>query len=148
MRVTRYVLLIGACLLAGCSLFSGNEDPAAQPELTADDLAPTRGVPVQAVREIEIGRTRDGFVITAFGTAEALGYSLPRLRARRDGRRGPDGYLDYDFVATPPAPGLERPRGSIEARDLRADILLTQKDLRGVLGIRVHSLAGGLQLDF
>lgn len=148
MRVIKGALLIGVCALAGCSLFSSDEEPVSEPELTATDLAPTRGVPVQAVREIEIGRTRDGFVITAFGTAEALGYSLPRLRARRDGSRGPDGYLDYDFVANPPAPGLERPRGNLEARDLRADVLLSQKDLRGVLGIRVHALGGGLQMDF
>ncbi|MEM8842924.1 MAG: hypothetical protein AAGD47_14240, partial [Pseudomonadota bacterium] len=102
----------------------------------------------QAVREIEIGRTRNGFVITAFGTAPALGYSQPQLRARRDGSPGLDGYLDYDFVARPPKPGLELNQGTLTARNIRADILLKRDDLRGATGIRVHALSGGVQMGF
>ncbi|MEM8698064.1 MAG: hypothetical protein AAGF44_02785 [Pseudomonadota bacterium] len=133
--------------LSGCGLFSDDEEELPE-EPTAQELAPTRGVPIQAVREVEIGRTRDGFVITAFGTAPQLGYALPRLRARRDGQPGQDGFIDFDFVASPPAPGLERGAGSLEARALRADVLLRTSELRDAAGIRVHALQGGLQLEF
>ncbi|MBY8975612.1 hypothetical protein KHP62_07340 [Rhodobacteraceae bacterium NNCM2] len=146
MRIARVSLLVAVALIAGCSWFSSDEPEPGEP--TAQDLAPVRPVPVQAVREIEIGRTRDGFVITAYGTAPALGYAQPQLRARRDGQPGVDGFVDYDFVAVPPKPGLERAQGTVSARGLRADILLTQKELRGASGIRVHALSGGIQMAF
>ena len=140
---------MGAALVAGCSLFSGDEESGDNAEtLSEEELAPTRGVPIEAVRDIEIGRTRDGFAVTAFGTAPALGYSQPRLRARRDGRPGPDGFLDFDFVATPPQIGLERGAGRPEARSIRADALIPRSDLANVSGIRVHTLSGGLQVAF
>ncbi|MEL6476463.1 MAG: hypothetical protein AAFR17_03975 [Pseudomonadota bacterium] len=148
MRVGISVLAALTIGLAGCGLFSDDEDELADEAPTAEDLAPTRGVPIQAVREVEIGRTRDGFVITAYGTAPELGWALPRLRARRDGQPGQDGFVDYDFVASPPKIGLERGQGSLEARSLRADVLLKTSQLRDVAGIRVHALAGGLQLEF
>ncbi|MEM8793006.1 MAG: hypothetical protein AAGE80_15410 [Pseudomonadota bacterium] len=149
MRVLRLPVLLLAMSLSGCGLFSDDEEEEEVPtDLTEQDLFPTQGVPIQAVREIEIGRTRDGFVITAFGTAQALGFGNPRLRARRDGLVGADGFLDFDFVATPPRPGLERGQGTIAARELRADALLQTDALRGVSGIRVHALAGGVQLVF
>ncbi|MEM7670033.1 MAG: hypothetical protein AAF317_12975 [Pseudomonadota bacterium] len=146
MRMIRFSVLAAVIALGGCSLF-GDDEP--DPDLQVEEQLPTlRPVPVQAVREIEIGRTRDGFVVTAFGTAPALGYAVPQLRARRDGKPGTDGFIDFDFVATPPKPGLERPQGSISARSLRADILLERKDLRGSTGIRVHALSGGIQMAF
>ncbi|MEM6932516.1 MAG: hypothetical protein AAF526_02920 [Pseudomonadota bacterium] len=146
MRMIRLGVLVVAVALGGCGLFSDDEpDPDLEVEQQLPNLRP---VPVQAVREIEIGRTRDGFVVTAYGTAPALGYALPQLRVRRDGKPGTDGFIDFDFVATPPKPGLERPQGSISARSLRADILLERKDLRGSSGIRVHALSGGVQMAF
>ncbi|MEM0945302.1 MAG: hypothetical protein AAGI70_15300, partial [Pseudomonadota bacterium] len=61
---------------------------------------------------------------------------------------GQDGFLDFDFVADPPRPGLERPQGIIQARSLRADALLREQTLRGVTGVRVHALNGGVQAAF
>ena len=60
-------------------------------------------VPLQAVQSVEIGRTSNGILLTAHGTAPGLGYSLPALRVRRGGELGPDGYQEFDFVATAPA---------------------------------------------
>ncbi|MEM9046046.1 MAG: hypothetical protein AAGC81_15265 [Pseudomonadota bacterium] len=147
MRFVGFSVLVLAGFLGGCGLFSDDEDEVPA-ELTEADLFPTQGVPIQAVREFEIGRTRDGFVVTAYGTAPALGYGSPELRIRREGRPGIDGFLDFDFVATPPRPGLERGQGTIAARELRADALLKNEVLRGVAGIRIHALSGGVQLTF
>ncbi|MEM7211674.1 MAG: hypothetical protein AAF479_07225 [Pseudomonadota bacterium] len=105
-------------------------------------------VPVTAVRSVELGRTRDGFLITAFGTAPGLGFSLPVLRARRSGEPGADGYIEFDFVATEPAPGFELPPGTSQTRALRADLAVPIRDLRGASGIRVLALSGGVQMDF
>lgn len=145
MRIVRFAVLSIVLGLGACGLFSSDEEEQAAFEETLPVLS---AVPVQAVREIEIGRTRDGFVVTAYGTAPALGYAVPQLRARRDGKPGADGFLDFDFVALPPKPGLERPQGSIAARSVRADILLTQREMRGATGIRVHALSGGVQVAF
>ena len=105
-------------------------------------------VPVTAVRSVELGRTRDGFLITAFGTAPGLGYSLPALRVRRSGAPGNDGYIEYDFVATEPAAGFRLPPGTSQTRAMRADLAVTIRELRGASGIRILAQAGGVQMDF
>lgn len=133
--------------LGGCSWFSSDDDeteaaPAEQPETTAIY------VPVEAVRDIEIGRTRNGYVITARGVAPGLGHGAPELRARRQGKAGPDGIIDYDFVAQAPDPGFNLGQGSVEARMIRADLHVTANDLKGAAGIRIHGVSGGLQMLF
>ena len=105
-------------------------------------------VPVTAVRSVELGRTRDGFLITAFGTAPGLGFSLPALRVRRSGEPGVDGYIEYDFVASEPAQGFSLPQGTTQTRALRADLAVSIRQLRGASGIRVLALNGGVQMDF
>lgn len=105
-------------------------------------------VPVTAVRSVELGRTRDGFLITAFGTAPGLGFALPALRVRRSGEPGNDGYIEFDFVASEPAPGFTLPTGTTQTRALRADLAVTIRELRGASGIRVLALNGGVQMDF
>ena len=105
-------------------------------------------VPITAVRSVELGRTRDGFLITAQGTAPGLGYSLPVLRARRGGRPGTDGYVEFDFVASEPAAGSNLPRGTSQARAMTAVQAVRVNDLRGAAGIRVLALTGGIQVDF
>lgn len=116
----------------------------------AEEAAAAVGVqvPVEAVQSVEIGRTRDGFLVTAYGSAAGLGYARPTLRPRRGGAPGVDGYLEYDFVATEPAAGLDLPPGSAQARRLRADLPVQAASLRGARGIRVLGLTGGAQLDF
>lgn len=154
--------------LAGCSGGEAEEPAEETSESFVDDVGTLWGedssaekarkaeiarlraikVPIQAVREIEIGRTRDGFIITAFGTAPGLGFSLPQLRPRRSGAPGADGFVEYDFVATEPADGLNLPPGTSSARALRADRPVALSELRGATGIRVFAINGGVQLTF
>ena len=105
-------------------------------------------VPVQAVRSVEIGRTSNGILLTAFGTAPGLGYSLPALRVRRGGKPAADGYLDFDFVASEPAPGFDLPPGNTRTRAIRADLPIDLRALTGIRGLRVWSLQGQVQVDF
>ena len=105
-------------------------------------------VPVEAVRQIEIGRTRNGYVITARGVAPGLGHGAPELRARREGKVGPDGFIDYDFVAQAPDPNFNLGEGTVSARLIRADLHVTARDLQGAVGVRIHGVSGGMQILF
>ena len=145
MHIGKVLTLVAVVLsLGACSWFSSEEDDAAAPI-----LAQRVPVPVASIQNIEIGRTRNGFAISAFGTAKGLGYTEPSLRARRDGAPAADGFLDYDFVALPPGPDAGyAPTASAEARAIRADLLLGADQLRGASGIRIHGAAGGMQIVF
>jgi hypothetical protein len=146
------MMLVGGCstgtFLDDIPTVWGGESRADEARREAVQEARTTPVPVQAVQNVEIGRTRDGFLITAFGTAPGLGYSLPRLRPRRDGAPGIDGYVEYDFVASEPPAGFDLPPGTARTRTLRADLPVKATQLRGAAGIRVLALRGGAQLDF
>jgi len=133
--------------LGGCSWF-GSGDKEAEIATVDPAEASSLYVPVEEVRHIEIGRTRNGYVITARGIAPGLGHGKPELRARRDGKVGPDGYIDYDFVAQAPDPGLNLGQGSEQASMVRADLQVTARDLRGAIGVRIHAVSGGLQMRF
>lgn len=129
--------------LGGCSWFgSGDKEKPAEEQVTGNYE------PVETVRNIEIGRTRDGAAVTAFGFAPGLGYGAPELRPRREGNVGPDGFLDFDFFARAPDPRFNLGTGEQKARVVRADTLLGLRDLNGVIGIRIHGLSGGLQVTF
>ncbi len=132
--------------LGGCSMFGsdGEEKDAAAEQAEAAALY----VPIEEVRHIEIGRTRNGYVITARGIAPGLGHGAPELRPRRQGKAGPDGFIDFDFVAQAPDPNFDLGQGAIEARMIRADLHMTARELRGAVGIRVHGVGGGLQMRF
>jgi hypothetical protein len=131
--------------LGGCSLFGSDDDETAAVEAAAAEAAME---PVASVRSIEVGTTRDGYVITAYGYAPGLGYGAPRLEPRRDAKPGPDGYLDYDFVAKAPDPALNLGTGDLAARAIRADVLLKATELQGVAGVRIHGAAGGMMMTF
>jgi hypothetical protein len=130
----------------GCSLFGSDDkaEEAAANEAVSEALY----APIEAVRHIEIGRTRNGYVISVLGIAPGLGYGAPELRARREGGPGPDGFIDFDFVAQAPDPKLNLGVGDVGARGIRADRLVTAAELHGATGIRVHGLRGGLQMRF
>lgn len=132
--------------LGGCSLF-GSEDKA---EVAAAKQAAIESLyePIAAVRHIEIGRTRNGYVITVYGFAPGLGYGAPELRVRRQWSLGPDGIIDFDFVAKAPDPRLNLGKGPVEARAIRADLHVTARELQGASGIRVHAVSGGIQMKF
>jgi len=145
MHKTAALAAIAAMLaLGGCSMFGPDEEEVA----AAAVQAAARYVPVETVRDIEIGRTRDGYVITAHAVAPGLGHGAPELRVRRDGKVGPDGFIDFDFVAQAPPPNLNLGQGSVKARTVRADIHVAASELRGAVGIRIHGVSGGLQMLF
>jgi hypothetical protein len=130
--------------LGGCSIFSSDKaKETAAPAVTAEQYAP-----VESVHNIEIGRTRNGIAVTAYGIAPGLGFGAPKLRPRRDGKPGPDGILDFDFVARAPDARFDLGQGALTARAIRADILLSPRELTGVAGIRIHGASGGLQMLF
>lgn len=133
-------------VLGGCSLFGSGDDEAAAAAEQAE--AASLYVPVEVVRHIEIGRTRNGYVITARGVAPGLGHGAPELRVRREGKVGPDGFIDYDFVAQAPDPNLNLGQGAVQARMIRADLHVTARDLQGAVGVRIHGVSGGLQMLF
>ncbi|MEM1343362.1 MAG: hypothetical protein AAGI34_02140 [Pseudomonadota bacterium] len=148
----RWIMMAGLSAgLAGCSLFANDEEevpeePAPSPVLPRE--------PVERIENAEIGRTRSGIALAVFAIAPGRGYTRPRLDARRQGRPAEDGFLEYDFVATPPEPPAEdapaplTPEPSLAARRIRADLLIEERTLRGVRGIRIFGLRGGLQLPF
>lgn len=145
-------------LLAGCETGTLVDDidtlwgapSTAEEQAEQERLAALQArVPILAVRSVEMGRTRDGFLITALGTAPGIGYSRPGLRPRRGGAPGNDGYIEFDFVAIEPDPGFELPPGgSTQARALRADLPVRIEQLQGAVGLRVLALQGGVQLNF
>ena len=145
MRVSRRVAICAglAALAGGCSWF---EDDAPEPAAEGPE-GPVRE-PVDAVERLEIGRTGQGIALAAYGVAPGIGYAAPRLVARREGRPGRDGMLDFDFFVTPPDPRRNLPRGGAGARRVRADLLLDLDRVQGVRGIRVHAIEGGMQLFF
>jgi hypothetical protein len=144
-RTAAFVTVVAALLsLTACSWFKSDDAKKTDAQAVAADPY----VPVESVSTIEIGRTRNGVAITAFGIAPALGFGGAELRPRRDGAPGSDGILDFDFVARAPDAGFNLGEGAIEARAIRADVLLTPGQLQGALGIRIHAASGGLQMMF
>jgi hypothetical protein len=137
-------VLAAALALGGCSKSKSDDEKNAGAQVAPQVIY----VPAATVRSLEIGTTRNGYVITAHGFAPGIGFSVPALRPRREGRPGLDGYIDLDFVARAPDPALNLGEGSVPARAIRADLHLTTTQLRGAAGIRVHGTSGGLQINF
>lgn len=148
-RVSPVLPLVAVVALGACDIQTlwGGESAAERAERTAVAEARAVQVLMPRVHAVEIGRTRDGVLVTAHGTAPGPGYALPTLRPRRDGAPGIDGYIEYDFVATPPPAGLQLPAGTPRSLELRADTPLSANVLRGSAGIRVYGQVGGAQLD-
>ncbi len=146
-------LTVGACGDTGTATDDvgtlwGNESTADRLRREEAEARRQNKVPVQAVQSVEVGRTSNGILLTAFGTAPGLGYSLPALRVRREGRPGPDGYLEFDFVATAPAPGFDLPPGNTRTRAIRADLPIDLPVLRGIAGLRVMGIQNQVQVEF
>jgi len=165
MPIARFVRAVGplavagliAAGLSGCSTgtFLDDADTLIGAESEAERERREQGqrvrqnkVPMQSVRRVEIGRTRDGYLITAFGTAPGLGYSLPELRPRRGGSPAADGFIEYDFVASEPVPDFQLPPGNTRTRAIRADLAVRRRDFQGARGVRVLTLGGGIQVPF
>ena len=150
--LTTAAAIAAVLALGGCSLFGSDneeaEEAAVDEQVDEQVEFDSRFVPIEAVRHIEIGRTRNGYVITARGVAPGLGHGAPELRARREGKVGPDGFIDYDFVTKAPDPNFDLGQGTVQARMVRADLHVTARELRGAVGVRIHGVSGGLQMLF
>lgn len=140
--------MVGVLLaLAGCGLFTSDEEREA--EIRAEiEAVERRREPVESVGRVEIGRTRNGFVVSAFGVAPTTGFSQPTLVARRGGRLAPDGFVEFDFLALAPDPGLDMPRGAPGARRLRGDRTVPPEALARAGGIRVFGLRNAVTYGF
>ncbi|MEM7497442.1 MAG: hypothetical protein AAF371_05550 [Pseudomonadota bacterium] len=143
----RRILALGlVAALPGCALFGGDEEEERAAE--AERLE-RRREPVENVGRIEIGRASDGsFAVSAFGVAPTTGFSAPTLAIRRGGRPAADGFLEFDFLALAPDPGLQMPRGEITARRLRADRVLKPEELAVARGVRVYALRNASSFTF
>lgn len=139
------VAVVLAVALGGCSLF-GDDEEAPAPEVVTPAVPVEESV--QAVRRLELGTSRKGVVLAAFGTAPGLGYSKPRLVARRNGEPASDGLLDFDFVLDAPPAELALPQGTARAREVRADAEIPLDQARRARGVRVHAVVGGMQMLF
>lgn len=148
-RISLLLLAPAALMLTGCGFIDNPWGSSKREIEETERLAEARAVkvPIQSVQRAEIGRTRNGFLITAYGAAPGFGYTFPVLQPRREGAPGIDGYVDYDFMATEPQPDQNLPQGATDQL-IRADLPVDAEALRGVVGIRIHALSGGAQIDF
>lgn len=126
----------------------GEESTAEREEREKLAARQANKVPMMTIRALEVGRTSNGILLTAFGTAPGPGYSVPGLRVRRSGQLSADGYVEFDFVAAEPAPGLEQPPANERNIQVRADLPIDLGDLRGAAGVRVFALRGQAQVNF
>lgn len=126
----------------------GAESSAERAAREAEAARRANKVPMRTVRGVEIGRTSTGILLTAYGSAPGPGYSLPALRVRRDGKPAGDGFLEFDLVASVPAPGIELPPATSRNLSVRADLPINIRALRGVAGLRVLALEGQVQVNF
>lgn len=144
---TAALLLMALLLpLPACSLFGGGDE---EEEAAAAPVAvQPQAVIMAEITGLEVGRTRDGIVLTAIGLAPGIGFAEPRLAARRNGLPDSQGIVDFDFVATPPDAGFNLGAGDPRARLIRADRLIGVDEMRGVAGLRVHAANGVRQIVF
>lgn len=130
--------------LGGCTVGGEVPSPAAAPAPVEDPKRPVTGAIA-----IDLGRTFDGYMLTATATADAVGWSGGELRQRGV---APDGFLDIDFVALPPAAEAliaeaATPRPA-SARRVVAFTQLTLADLQPLAGVRVRGRDGTTTVAF
>lgn len=144
--ISRLGWLAAAVALAACA------DEPAPP--TAEDMDETGVKQVVArVERLEIGRVHKGFILTAYAQADGIGWSRPQLRPRT-GAVGPDGYFEFDFVASPAPPPM--PKGGKPppppppglTQNLRADTPVSDALLENARGVRVFGALAGAEIGF
>lgn len=149
--------LVLAAGLAGCGdepgpadigTVLGGKSSAQREREAAEAQRRANKVPIESVAGIEIGRTSNGLLLTAYGVAPGMGYSLPALRVRREGQPGPDGFIEFDFVASEPIPGIDYPATDPRARQVRADLPISLRALQNARGIRVWALQNQRDITF
>lgn len=148
---------LAALSLAGCSTFSDVADKAPGVEISVFEpsVEPTKAPapvivkerrPVASVEALELGVLHDGVMLTAHGHAPEADWFSPKLEVRRDGLPGPDGFIEFDFVAAPPAlnDGKRGPVGTEMQRRIRGDVAIPAAALNGAAGLRVFSAGGAV----
>lgn len=140
-----------ALALAGCST---EENLVNVPGVEFSVLGPSTEAPapaapasiserrqVQSVERLEFGAIHEGRMMTAWGHAPESDWFSPRLEVRRDGLPGPDGFIEFDFVAAPPAlnGGEQGPLGTEAQRRIRADLPLSRALTDGAVGVRIFA---------
>lgn len=150
--VSAIVACAAAAFLTSCALVPDGplfDDAAtARAKAEAAETALPAKVPVTRIQDLELGRLADGFMLTAFAVAPGTGYYQPELRPRFEGRPGPDGFLEYDFVIRPPENPGQGADAPLTARTVRGDTPLGPGALRSALGVRVWSARDSVEGRF
>lgn len=159
-RAAALAALVGAAAPSGCGYveLAGPQPSAPAGPPTQQVVSPnTRGgalmpnaqkLLVDTVDRIEVGRTRSGLLLAAFGSAVETGWFQPALRPLNSGVPAPDGFLEFEFVAAPPelnvVDGQEQrpPRGTPEQRRVKGVRPVAATELVDVAGIRVFAARG------
>jgi hypothetical protein len=125
-------------------------EPSVEPQKPATLAAAKELRPIASVTRLEIGALHDGIMLTAFGAAPQADWFGPRLTPRRGGLPGPDGFLEFDFRAAPPAlnGGVEGVVGTEAQRRVRADVSVARGAMGGAIGVRVFADAGAIAARF
>lgn len=123
--------------LAACG--GGDEEAAPQRTRVYPDRVGKRIV--ATVDRLEIGRTADGFMLTALGATDGLGWTAAQLRPAEP-PPGREGWAVFDLVALPPA-SPEGPPGARGA--VRADTPLDPALVGQVEGVFVRALDGAVE---
>jgi hypothetical protein len=137
MRKRRLVLTLAAPAVVVAALGACDRDEPAPPPQPLVPAAPARGVAMR-IDDIEIGRTFDGYAISATGTFTGRGWTLPGLRIRDEEGLGPDGYLDLELTAQVP-PTVAPAEG--ETR-MTGHALVRNAQVAGAKGVRVGAWSG------
>lgn len=139
--------IVAATALGACSLLPDgplfDEEKAAA--AAAAKLPPK--VPVQRIRNLELGRLFNGYMLTAFAEAPGIGYYQPELKIRYNGEQASDGFFEFDFLVRPPGTDVAE-TGSEAARAVRADFELTPEMLRRAAGVRIWSESDSVEGRF
>lgn len=145
-----------ALALAGCSSEGGPGveiavlEPSTEPAKPEQLAVVRERRQVSSVERLEFGTIHDGRMMTAWGHAPESDWFSPRLEIRREGLPGPDGFLEFDLVAAPPAlnGGETGPVGTLAQRRIRADIPLMNALSAGAVGVRVYAEDGAVAQRF
>jgi len=138
--------------LAAAAALTACADEPAPPTVEDMDEVGAKQV-VARVARLEIGRVHKGFILTAYAEADGVGWSRPQLRPHT-GMVGPDGYFEFDFVASPAAP--PKPKGGKLppplppglTQKLRADTPVSDALLQNARGVRVFGVQAGAEIGF
>jgi hypothetical protein len=133
---------LALCATSACTISSEGIGAGAAPERTTTGLtaeaaqaAAAGKTRVARVERLEVGRTGRGFVLAAFGETTGAGWSAPQLLPVT-GAPAADGFVEFEFLARPPASPQDAPEG---ARRIRADLLFSPELLSAARGVRVLS---------